>query len=162
MVVGEEASSGKQREDPNITYSSLLFQHQFLPAFLFMILRTKLKGFPLLFFYNKKKKWPGKKQKGEEEKKKTQVDQPFEPRLLFPPVRGWQRQMSRKSRAKSLESMTHYCLIIGLYRASESVSMDRYKNMWTIYIKRYHQISYTHQQYWAGQKKKKNLLHHLF
>lgn len=80
--MGEEASSGKQREDPNITYSSLLFQHQFLPAFLFMILRTKLKGFPLLFFTTKRKNDLKKKNKKEKKKKKTQVDQPFEPRLV--------------------------------------------------------------------------------
>jgi hypothetical protein len=36
-----------------------------------MILRTKLKGFPLLFFTTKRKNDLEKKQKGEEEKKDT-------------------------------------------------------------------------------------------
>ena len=67
-------ASGKQLGDPNLTYSSLLFQHQFQPAFLFMILRTKLKGFPLFFFTTKRnKKWPEQKKKTKkgEEKKDT-------------------------------------------------------------------------------------------
>jgi hypothetical protein len=123
-------ASGKQLGDPNLTYSSLLFQHQFQPAFLFMILRTKLKGFPLFFFTTKRnKKWPEQKKKNKKRrrKKRHKLINRLNPGL-FPPVHGWQRQMSRKSRAKSLESMTHYCLIIGLYRVSCRYQDAPYKN----------------------------------